>query len=95
MEKKDGAVGSPAAFCAQVGLYEKDVDLEFIPARFANGQHKSPKYLVKFQHHAPSENSGSGYFKGAQLRKHIDTTLGSGILREAVRKPLGKEAWSC
>nr|GEU57220.1 hypothetical protein [Tanacetum cinerariifolium] len=32
--------------------------------------------------------------KGAQLRKHIDTTLGSGVLREATRKPLGEEGWS-
>ncbi|CAL5404199.1 unnamed protein product [Camellia sinensis] len=30
--------------------------------------------------------------KGAQLRKHIDATLGSGNLREAVRLPPGEDA---
>jgi hypothetical protein len=29
--------------------------------------------------------------QGAQLRKHIDATLGSGNLREAVRLPLGED----
>ena len=30
--------------------------------------------------------------QGAQLRKHIDATLGSGNLREAVRLPPGEDA---
>ncbi|KAI5674280.1 hypothetical protein M9H77_14644 [Catharanthus roseus] len=38
----------------------------------------------------PKKNSPSGS-KGAQLQKHIDTTLGSGNLREAVRLPLGED----
>lgn len=29
--------------------------------------------------------------QGAQLRKHIDATLGSGNLREAVRLPPGED----
>ena len=31
------------------------------------------------------------YLQGAQLRKHIDATLGSGNLREAVRLPPGED----
>ncbi|GJV18152.1 zinc finger, CCHC-type containing protein [Tanacetum coccineum] len=43
------AKGSPATFRAPTALYEKDVDLEFVPVSFANGEHKSPKHLIKFQ----------------------------------------------
>ncbi|GJZ49136.1 RNA-directed DNA polymerase, eukaryota, reverse transcriptase zinc-binding domain protein [Tanacetum coccineum] len=39
-------VGSPALFRALTALYEKDVDLEFVPVSFANGEHKSPKFLA-------------------------------------------------
>ncbi|GKD52792.1 glutathione S-transferase-like protein [Tanacetum coccineum] len=42
----DGVVGSPAAFRAPTALYEKDVDFEFVPVSFANGEHKSPKFLL-------------------------------------------------
>jgi hypothetical protein len=31
------------------------------------------------------------FLQGAQLRKHIDATLGSGNLREAVRLPPGED----
>jgi hypothetical protein len=33
----------------------------------------------------------AGWKQGAQLRKHIDATLGSGNLREAVRLPPGED----
>ncbi|RZC73946.1 hypothetical protein C5167_049421 [Papaver somniferum] len=39
----------------------------------------------------PKKSAPSGS-KGAQLRKHIDATLGSGNLREAVRLPPGEDA---
>ncbi|XP_065878640.1 MOB kinase activator-like 1B [Euphorbia lathyris] len=38
----------------------------------------------------PKKSAPSGS-KGAQLRKHIDATLGSGNLREAVRLPPGED----
>ncbi|KAJ6913882.1 MOB kinase activator-like 1A isoform X1 [Populus alba x Populus x berolinensis] len=38
----------------------------------------------------PKKNAPSGS-KGAQLQKHIDATLGSGNLREAVRLPPGED----
>ncbi|KAJ0030273.1 hypothetical protein Pint_13490 [Pistacia integerrima] len=38
----------------------------------------------------PKKNAPSGS-KGAQLQKHIDVTLGSGNLREAVRLPPGED----
>jgi MOB kinase activator 1 len=38
----------------------------------------------------PKKSTPSGS-KGAQLRKHIDATLGSGNLREAVRLPPGED----
>ncbi|KAL0554494.1 hypothetical protein IC582_008416 [Cucumis melo] len=38
----------------------------------------------------PKKSAPSGS-KGAQLRKHIDATLGSGNLREAVRLPTGED----
>ncbi|OIT32765.1 PREDICTED: MOB kinase activator-like 1A [Nicotiana attenuata] len=38
----------------------------------------------------PKKNAPSGS-KGAQLKKHIDATLGSGNLREAVRLPPGED----
>ncbi|KAG6389665.1 hypothetical protein SASPL_151137 [Salvia splendens] len=38
----------------------------------------------------PKKNAPSGS-KGAQLRQHIDATLGSGNLREAVRLPPGED----
>ncbi|OAY76754.1 MOB kinase activator-like 1A [Ananas comosus] len=38
----------------------------------------------------PKKNAPSGN-KGAQLKKHIDATLGSGNLREAVRLPTGED----
>ncbi|KAJ0842218.1 putative MOB kinase activator family [Helianthus annuus] len=38
----------------------------------------------------PKKGAPSGS-KGAQLKKHIDPTLGSGNLREAVRLPPGED----
>uniref|UniRef100_A0A0D9VV60 MOB kinase activator-like 1A n=1 Tax=Leersia perrieri TaxID=77586 RepID=A0A0D9VV60_9ORYZ len=38
----------------------------------------------------PKKSAFSGT-KGLQLRKHIDSTLGSGNLREAVRLPIGED----
>ncbi|XP_006650185.1 MOB kinase activator-like 1A [Oryza brachyantha] len=38
----------------------------------------------------PKKSATSGG-KGLQLKKHIDTTLGSGNLREAVRLPIGED----
>jgi hypothetical protein len=35
----------------------------------------------------------SGCLQGAALRKHIDATLGSGNLREAVRLPPGEDLY--
>lgn len=36
---------------------------------------------------------GCGVQQGAQLKKHIDATLGSGNLREAVRLPPGEDLY--
>ncbi|GJU37911.1 abnormal spindle-like microcephaly-associated protein [Tanacetum coccineum] len=43
---KDEAISSPAALRALDVLYKKDVELEFGPVSFANGEHKSPKFLA-------------------------------------------------
>ncbi|KAL8128547.1 hypothetical protein V2J09_017702 [Rumex salicifolius] len=40
----------------------------------------------------PKKNAPSGT-KGAQLQKHIDATLGSGNLREAVKLPPGEDLY--
>ncbi|RVW69927.1 MOB kinase activator-like 1A [Vitis vinifera] len=40
----------------------------------------------------PTDLASPCPFEGAQLRKHIDATLGSGNLREAVRLPPGEDA---
>ncbi|KAL8192024.1 hypothetical protein R6Q57_028145 [Mikania cordata] len=45
--KIHGTVGSPATFRALVALYEKNLDVEFVPVNIGANEHKSPQFLAR------------------------------------------------
>jgi hypothetical protein len=50
---------------------------------------RTPSFCQNKPHNRPKKNAPVGS-KGAALRQHIDATLGSGNLREAVLLPPGE-----
>ncbi|GJS50130.1 MOB kinase activator-like 1A protein [Tanacetum coccineum] len=52
--------------------------------------HRIKSWKLNHKTFRPKKSAPSGS-KGAQLKKHIDATLGSGNLREAVRLPPGED----
>lgn len=59
----------------------------FLYIRLLSFWHLYPYWLFNFEFLISLEL----LMQGAQLRKHIDATLGSGNLREAVRLPPGED----
>ncbi|KAI3741810.1 hypothetical protein L1987_59488 [Smallanthus sonchifolius] len=45
--KLHGTVGSPATFRAFAALYEKDLDVDFIPVKLGVNENKSPQFLAR------------------------------------------------
>jgi hypothetical protein len=60
-----------------------DLDVDSFCFRGTTSTRSEPFEVIMF--------CSAGWKQGAQLRKHIDATLGSGNLREAVRLPPGED----